>query len=167
MLVAVGTMVWAYGLVGLREPLARWAPSVVSVWMLVMLAGAFSGALFGGRDFFEAAFAVPREVALARFAEHPVESGVLLFWSGPLFPLSLLMLGGMLLRGRAAPRWVGVLVCVGAVAFPASRITREAAVAHLVDVLLVVPFLYLGWRYWRGGYEPAGPEVSRRIASSS
>ncbi|MFY1672495.1 hypothetical protein ACN27G_21415 [Plantactinospora sp. WMMB334] len=59
---------------------------------------------------------------------------------------------------------VGVLLCLGALAFPLSRISREAAVAHVADLLLLLPFLYLGVRALRGrsGSRPAGavpPEV--------
>ncbi|MDO3705734.1 hypothetical protein Q3W71_29100 [Micromonospora sp. C28SCA-DRY-2] len=65
-----------------------------------------------------------------------------------LFPLVLVALGVMLLRLRAAPVAIGVLV-LGGVAFPLSRITREASIAHVADLLLLLPFLYLGIRSLR------------------
>jgi hypothetical protein len=42
------------------------------------------------------------------------------------------------------PLWAGILICVAAIAFPVSRIPRIRLVAHVADVLLLVPLAYTG-----------------------
>jgi hypothetical protein len=61
-----------------------------------------------------------------------------------LFPLSLLILGAMLIRTKSLPLWAGLLICVAAIAFPVSRIPRISLVAHVADVLMLVPLAYAG-----------------------
>ncbi|GAB4060759.1 response regulator transcription factor [Catellatospora paridis] len=67
-------------------------------------------------------------------------AGLLLWWIGPLFPLTLFALGAGLIRSRQLPVVVGLLMCAGAILFPASRIPRIEWIAHIVDLLLLVPF---------------------------
>jgi hypothetical protein len=62
---------------------------------------------------------------------------IVLFWSGPAFPLSLLFLGIMLIIRKIVPVYVGVLIALGGVAFPVSRIIRIDWIAHISDLLLL------------------------------
>ncbi len=65
---------------------------------------------------------------------------------GIFFPLNLLILGLALGRAKVVPTWWAGLLCLGAVAFPASRIPRIELLAHVADLLLLVPLVWLGWR---------------------
>jgi hypothetical protein len=56
----------------------------------------------------------------------------------------MLLLGINLVRTRTVHLWIGLLLCVAAVAFPLSRIQRIEMVAHITDVLLLIPTTYLG-----------------------
>lgn len=60
-----------------------------------------------------------------------------LFIPGILFPLSLLVLGIQLLRTRKVSTLAGVLLCIGAVCFPLSRMPRIDLLAHIDNVLLL------------------------------
>ena len=57
------------------------------------------------------------------------------------------------MRVRPVPRWVGALLCLSAIAFPASRIPRIDVVAHAADVLLLVPLVYVGLGFLRPARE--------------
>ena len=80
------------------------------------------------------------------WAQYPLQVNLTLFWPGPLFPLSLLVLSLVYWRTKAVPLWVAGLLAVGAVAFPLSRIVRIEWVAHLVDLALLIPACYVAWR---------------------
>jgi len=57
----------------------------------------------------------------------------------------MVLLGLSLARGRLVPVWSALMLALGGVAFPASRITRIEAIGHLADVVLLVPSIYLAW----------------------
>jgi hypothetical protein len=148
-LMASGVVTWLYGFVGLYPRLAERAPILAPLWLGTAVVGALAGVMFGARDFFETVFGIGRQEGLQLYSEHPVESAVLLFQSGPAFPASILLLGVLLLRLRLVPVWVSALLMAGAMAFPVSRITRIAEIAHAADLLLLIPFAYLAWQTWQ------------------
>jgi hypothetical protein len=66
------------------------------------------------------------------------------FWlSGPAFPISILILGIMLSVKKAVPVWCGILLSLGGLLFPVSRILRIESVAHVVDLLMLIPAWYI------------------------
>jgi hypothetical protein len=44
--------------------------------------------------------------------------------------------------------WAGLLLAIGAVAFPISRIARIEWMAHLVDASVAIPLMWLGLKEW-------------------
>ena len=78
---------------------------------------------------------------------YPLSFNLSLFWPGPLFPLSLLVLGINLIRSKSIEWWVGVLICLSAIVFPLSRIPRIPFIAHFANALLLIPMLYIGWHF--------------------
>ncbi len=48
------------------------------------------------------------------------------------------------MRTRTIHIWVGLLLCLGAITFPLSRIPRIEMVAHIADILFLIPVVYLG-----------------------
>jgi hypothetical protein len=56
----------------------------------------------------------------------------------------LLVLGITLLRTKAVAAWIAILLFIGAIAFPASRIPRIEWIAHIADILLLVPTVAMG-----------------------
>ena len=69
-----------------------------------------------------------------------------LFIPGSIFPLSLLVHGLMLARGRVVPTWVGLMLALGAAGFPISRFPRIELLAHAADLLLLIPLVWIGLR---------------------
>jgi len=144
-LLSLSTVAWVvafnclFGWFRERLPLYASAGLLFAVW------GAISGACFGLADVFTTAFGIPHPVYLKVVSEHSLAFNLLLFWPGPLFPLSLLVLSILLIRHRLLPVLPGVMLAMGAVLFPLSRISRIEGLAHLADGLLALPFWYMGF----------------------
>ncbi|WP_422773818.1 hypothetical protein ACN28C_13530 [Plantactinospora sp. WMMC1484] len=163
-LTALSCACWLIGLLALYDQLRAEAPRYVAVALPLTVFATVGGVAFGVQSIHEVLFDASHADTIALLDQHPFAAWALYWVAGPLFPLVLFLLGVALLRLRATPLPVGVLLCLGALAFPLSRISREAAVAHVADLLLLLPFLYLGVRALRGrsGSRPAGavpPEV--------
>ena len=138
------TVFWIVGLAGLFELLRRKLPVYSTIGFVVAVYGCVGGANFGLVGVFSEAFSISHQTYLQTASEHALGFDLLLFWPGPLFPLSLLVLGIQLARKRVIPGWVAAMICLGAVTFPASRIPRIEWIAHTADGLLAIPFCYLG-----------------------
>ena len=110
---------------------------------------AIYGCCLGGIGFallgyFAAIFHISHQTYLQTLAQYPLSSGLLIFWAGPVFPLSLLALGVNLVRKKAVPAWAGILICLGGVLFPFGRILRLELLGHVTDLLIAVPFVVTG-----------------------
>jgi hypothetical protein len=166
----ISVLAWLVGLIVVFRSIELRVPRYAAIGLPVAIYGMLSGVAFGVQGMDEELFAVPHGEAVRLLEAHPLAGAVVYWLAGPAFPVSLFALGAVLARIRAVPVPVGVLICLGAVAFPISRIPREAAVAHVADLLLLLPFLYLGVRLiahglpWRAVDGPAGVEPGRRSA---
>ncbi|MDO3640427.1 hypothetical protein [Mucilaginibacter sp. L3T2-6] len=141
---------------------AFWIPALIAlfgfiknkmpVYYPIGLFVAICGSCIGGNSFsylgyFTTVFGISHQTYISTLAHYPISSGILIFWAGPLFPLSLLVLGINLIRKRTIETWLGILICLGAIVFPLGRILRIEVVAHLTDLLFAVPFFVIGWRF--------------------
>jgi hypothetical protein len=144
-LLALSMVPWILALCRVFGWLRAELPVYSSAGLFLAVWGAVSGACFGLADVFTTAFGIPHLIYLQVISEHSLAFDLLLFWPGPLFPLSLLVLSVILMRRRLLPAWPGVMLALGAVLFPLSRIARVEGVAHLADGLLALPFWYLGF----------------------
>ena len=100
-------------------------------------------------------FHLSSTASLAALAPYPTQANLMLFWPGPLFPISLLSLAVTLTRTRTVPLWSGILLGVGAAAFPFGIVPRIPWIAHLIGAVLVTAFLYPAWTCWRGRPAPS------------
>ncbi|MFC6021680.1 hypothetical protein ACFP2T_36640 [Plantactinospora solaniradicis] len=160
-LVALSCACWLVGLIGLYDRLRNIAPRYVAVALPATVFATVGGVAFGVQSIHEGLFDASHATTIELLNAYPFAAWTLYWIGGPLFPLVLFGLGLALARLRAAPLPVGVLLCLGAIAFPLSRITREASIAHVADLLLLLPFLYLGLRELpglRGGVAPGTPD---------
>ena len=131
------SMVYLFGLLKTKMPrLAQWG-------LLMSVFGFISGGLFGFVGVMSEIFDISHQAYIERFEKYPVSTGLLLFWSGPLAPLSILLLGILFFKTKTTKPWVAVMIIIGAIAFPVSRISRNEWLAHISDILLLVPLLYL------------------------
>jgi hypothetical protein len=146
-LITLATVFWIpafFALFGLFK--AKW-PRFATWGPLVAVYGCIGGAAFGLEGVFAEALRIPHDVRREAWAQFPTTFNLTFFWPGPLFPLSLLILGIMMMRAKAARPWVGILLCLGGVAFPVSRIPRIEWVAHAADGLLFIPLAHMGLEF--------------------
>jgi hypothetical protein len=145
-LVALSSTAWAYGLIGAWERLHPRLPAAAAAGLVLTLVGTFGGIAFGLQGFFEGAFGLSAAESLAAVDQHPVAAWLALWGAGPLFPLSLILLGAALLWTRLVPRPLAATLLVAGVAFPLSRVGRVDLVAHAVDALLLGASAWLATR---------------------
>ena len=144
-IIAIATVFWIPAFIGLFDLLKETMPRYAAWGLLIAIYGCIGGAAFGLEGLFAEAFRIPHDVRREAWAQFPTTFNLTFFWPGPLFPLSLLILGAMLIRTKSIPLWAGLLICLAAIAFPVSRIPRIDLAAHAADVLMLVPLAYIGW----------------------
>lgn len=130
----------------LRPRMPGVALAVASAGVLGSVAGTnfgVEGVVEGGLDIADVSEAVLLQAGL------PENAAMVLafFLPGALFPLTLLFSAAALMRAKAIPFWCGALLCLGAIAFPLSRIPRVQWVALMADMLLLLPMFWLGWQH--------------------
>ena len=153
-LIGLSSACWLIGLIGIFDRLHASAPRYVAVALPVAVFATVGGVSFGVQAIHETLFSATHAHTVELLNEYPFAATTLFWTAGPLFPATFFALGLVLAWRRAAPLPVGILLCLGALAFPLSRITREASIALVADVLLVLPFLYLGIRGLRPASRP-------------
>ncbi|QYN36161.1 hypothetical protein K1T35_02090 [Pseudonocardia sp. DSM 110487] len=136
-IVALSSATWVYGLVGAWEHLHTRLPAAATAGLVLTLLGTLGGIAFGLQGFFEGVYGITAGESLSAVNQHPVAAWLALWGPGPLFPLSLVLLGGALLWTRLVPRPLAVALLIAGAAFPLSRIGRVDLVAHAVDALLL------------------------------
>jgi hypothetical protein len=130
-----------------KNEMPRYA--VWGLWIAVF--GCVSGVCFAFLGYLATIFNISHEQYLILLSHYPVTSQILLFGSGPLFPLSILVLGINLLIKRSVPVWISILLCVAAVAFPLSRIPRIEWGAHIADLAMLIPCIAIAREILRRG----------------
>lgn len=121
-------------------------PNYAALGLLIAIYGFISGVNFAFTGVYAEIFNISHEKYIQEFAKYPVSSNLLLFQAGPLAPLSLIVLGIVLIRTRTVEFLPGLLIILGGIAFPFGRITRTEWIAHIADLLLLVPLSILGIR---------------------
>ena len=147
----LGAACWIPVFIALFSILKDKLPVYASWGLPIAILGCVAGANFAMVGVNAEVFQFPHQVYLDEYAKYPLSANLLLFWTGPLFPLSLIFLSIQLIRSRSLKLWPMILIGLGAVAFPLSRITRNIWVTHAADLLLLIPFVYLGAWYIRIG----------------
>lgn len=144
MLLCLSMIFWIMVFIFWFEKLKSQLPLYSSLGLLIAIYGCISGVCFAFMGVVSEAFAISHDNFLAVAADHSMAFNLLLFWPGPLFPLSILVLGIQLWRKKIIPGWLAVSLILGGITFPISRIPRIELVAHFADVLLSIPLLYTG-----------------------
>ena len=151
----VAAVCWIVGLIAVFRSIENRVPRYVALALPLAVYGSIGGVTFGVQGMYEELLGVSHADAVQVLDQH-LAAAYLAFWfPGPLFPLSVIVLGIVLTRIGRIPAAIGVLLCVGGAAFPLSRIPRLPAIAHVADLLLLVPFVYLGLRIATHALRPA------------
>lgn len=154
-LIVVATVFWVTGLAALFRLVEARAPRYAAVAFPLAVYGCVGGAAFGVQGLCEELFGVPHDTAVDLLRHHQAAAEAAFWFAGPLFPVSVFVLGAVLVRLRLVPLPTAVLLSVGAVLFPLSRVPREVLVAHLADLVLLLPFAHLGVLMAMGRLAPA------------
>ncbi|HNP23673.1 MAG TPA: hypothetical protein PKM63_18530 [Panacibacter sp.] len=143
-LLIVSLFFWIPALSGLFAYVKTRMPLYATLGLWVAVFGCISGVCFAFLGYLTTIFNIEHAAYLSALEKYPFSSQLLLFSTGPLFPLSILLLGIIMLFTKAIKPWVAILLCVAAVAFPVSRISRNISIAHIADLLLMIPAIYVG-----------------------
>ena len=145
-LIVFSSIFWISAFAGVFRLLREKTPNYATWGFLLASYGAIcGGAGFAFLGFFIELFGVSHEAALQALAAHPLIANAIFWIGGPAFPLSLFLLGIVLARTKTVPPWVGLLLALGGALFPVARIPRIELIAHLVDLLILIPAWYIGW----------------------
>ena len=134
------------GLVSLFSLVKDRLPNYSAWGLLIAVFGFISGANFAFLGVIAEIFNISHQSYIDGFAKYSVASNLLLFQSGPLAPLSLIILGIVLLRTKSVDSLLCILIILGGIAFPLSRISRTLWIAHTADLLLLIPLAIIGMR---------------------
>lgn len=136
-LIILAMVFWAAGFPALFDRVKnRWYRSI---GLLYAIYGCVGGIAFGFEGLYSAIFNVSEKMGVDAYALYPLQMNLVLFWAGPAFPLSLMILGIVFLVQHTRPWWVSALIIIGAILFPVSRILRIEMVAHVADLTLLLP----------------------------
>ena len=161
---AISTFFWVggeYGVTGgtiLVFSMIFWIPSLLflfsivsykmpryAAWgFLIAVYGFVSGVNFGFLGVLSEVFSIPHENYIRELSEYPIASNLLLFQAGPLAPLSLVVLGIVFLYSKVVDWKIGLLIMTGGIVFPLSRISRTEWIAHIADIIQLIPLVVLG-----------------------
>jgi hypothetical protein len=128
---------WAIGFIGIFGSFKSRFPLYSRVGLIYAFYGCVGGIAFGYEGFYSTILGVTEKIGLEAYARFPVQANLVLYWAGPAFPLTLIILGVLIVWKKIYPRFVGAIIFVGAVGFPVSRILRIMWVAHVVDFILL------------------------------
>ncbi|MEZ5041955.1 MAG: hypothetical protein R2828_18810 [Saprospiraceae bacterium] len=130
---------WILAFQGMFHPLKTDLPRYAVIGFAVAVYACIGGNNFGVDGIYAEAMGLETLEANNQFVEKiGLPTAVYLFIPGTLFPLSLLTLGIQLLRKKKVSTLAGILLCIGAVCFPLSRIPRIDLLAHADNLLLLV-----------------------------
>lgn len=147
-LVFFSSFLWVFGFLGLFELLKKKYPIYSRVGLVYAIYGAMGGVAFAFEGLYSVIFNVSDKIGVEAAELFPLQMNLVLFWAGPAFPLTLLIYGIMLVISKKFKYWVGVLISLGGILFPISRILRISWVAHLDDIILLIPVLFIANVLW-------------------
>jgi hypothetical protein len=148
-LLILSTFFWIPAFTGLFQLLKNKTPyySVFGLWIAVF--GCISGVCFAFLGYLVSIFNIQHQTYLQTLSHYPFTSQLLLFASGPLFPLSVFVLGIIFSVKKVVPVWQALLFSLAGIAFPLSRITRIVWVAHIADILFLISCFFIAISFFK------------------
>ena len=140
---------WIPAFIGLfnlvRTSMPRY--TVFGFWIAVL--GCVSGICFAFLGYLVSIFEIDHKRYLEVLSQYPVSSQLLLFGTGPLFPLSVVVLGIILIINKKIPAWQGIIFSLAGALFPFGRITRTQSIAHGADLLFLIACTCIAQRFFK------------------
>jgi hypothetical protein len=145
-LIIIGSIFWIVVFNGLFDVLKVKTPVYSAIGRFLAIYGcACGGVAFGLQDAFAHIFGISHKTMLEGLGSHAIFANLVFWIGGPLFPISVFVLGIVLVRTKSTALWAGVLFSLGGILFPVSRILRIEAIAHVVDLLMLIPMVYVAF----------------------
>lgn len=120
----------------------------LGLWYAVY--GCVGGIAFGFEGLYSAIFDISDKIGVAAYERFPLQMNIVLFWAGPAFPLTLMILGIVLIIRKIGNKWINLLFTLGGIAFPISRISRIEWIAVVADILLLIPVVVISMQFMKG-----------------
>jgi hypothetical protein len=139
---------WAVGFVGLFNLFREKNPWYARLGLWYAFYGCLGGIGFGFEGLYSVIFQVEK-IGMTAYEKFPLQMNLVLYWAGPAFPLTLLIMGILLMVRKIAPWWIGLMIAAGAIVFPVSRVTRIPSVAHIADIVLLIPIVFISVNFIR------------------
>lgn len=136
-------------LLGLLALLRPAMPRLAVLWIPFAIYAGVGGNNWGMDGIFAAVYGADAAAHEAAMNAMGPAAAVSLFLPGLLFPATLVLLGAAHLRAKTIPSWCALLLIIGGIAFPASRIPRIELLAHLADLLILIPTMWVGLQLLR------------------
>jgi hypothetical protein len=149
-LIVLSSFFWIVGLMGLFDLFKEKNPWYARLGLIYALYGCVGGIAFGFEGLYSVLFGMSEKIGVEAYAQYPMQMNLVLFWAGPAFPLSFLAFGIMFGVRKIGPWWIALLLSLGGISFPVSRILRIEWVAHVSDLLLFIPVCIISLAFIRG-----------------
>jgi hypothetical protein len=151
-LIILGSVFWIFVFQCLFESLSDKTPRyAVLGWLFAVYGCLCGGVAFGLEGIFADIFNISHQTMLEGLGRHPLMANVIFWVGGPAFPVSVLILGIVLTRTKMVASWVGITFALAGLLFPLSRIPRNELIAHVVDVFMLIPLIYLSLQLLQNG----------------
>lgn len=147
-LMVFSMLFWTIGFYGLFDWIKEKLFVYSRIGLIYALYGIAGGFAFAFEAVYTEAFNLPGKISVEAHKLYPVQMNLVLFLSGPAFPLTLLILGIMLaVTGKV--NWItGILFAFGGISFPLGRILRIQWVSHLTDLILLIAVSMIALKMW-------------------
>jgi hypothetical protein len=145
-LIILSMVFWSVGFAYLFSLFAERNPWYSRFGLLYAMYGCLGGIAFGFEGIYTELFNVSEKAGLIAYEKFPLQMNIVLFWSGPAFPLTIIALGVMWVVRHVGPWYAGLFLILGGAAFPLSRILRIENVAHAGDGVLLLGLGLIAWQ---------------------
>lgn len=163
LLLVVGSIFWIFAFKYLFSLFRATRPLYSALgWFVAVYGCICGGAAFGLLGYFNEVYGVARPASLAALAAFPVATNIIFWIGGPAFPVSLVVLGFMLMRTKMVRAWIGIALLLGGLLFPVGRIFRLQWFAHIVALIILIPM----WAIARQALHSGGLNRSGQVRAA-
>ncbi|MCB0646119.1 MAG: hypothetical protein KDC49_05630 [Saprospiraceae bacterium] len=141
---------WTIGFSEIFNHLKKQMPLYSRLGLIYAVYGSFGGLVFALEGIFDDA-AGQTQLGLKAAEQHAIIMNLVMYQSGPAFPLTLLIMAILLAVRKNISLISSLILAAGAISFPLGRIVRISAVAHLSDVLILIGIVMVSYDLFKRG----------------
>lgn len=141
---------WIFAFQGMFEQIKDQYPNYAVFGFFLAVYGCLAGNNFGVDGIFIDAY---KEIVNDPTAHFNAKQGpaalIAFFIPGALAPLNWLILGILFLIHKKIPSWAAIMLIIGGIGFPLSRIPRIDWLAHLDNAILLLSMVFIAFKFYR------------------